>query len=179
MGRGRTREFTCAWKSLKSKRLELASRRGTVPSVLWITCRNVAVLRGRFDPSSVGVEGRPRKIGVAVGGERASERGPWEPLHAKGGQVGVPDLGVEHSEATCAEVVDEVNEADLGCVGAAKVRAAEHRLSTEDGADGDAVQAADERGALSGLEPCLDGVGVDASAWAFPMERGVEACESG
>lgn len=53
-------------------------------------------------------------------------------------------LHVKQFEALCAEMLDEVMEADFGSIGAAAVRAVEHRLAEESAAEREAVEPADE-----------------------------------
>ena len=89
-------------------------------------------------------EGLPLRVLVAELGELGEVLLGGDFFHAELGDVVVGDLGVEEREASGAEVVDEVDEADFAGVGAAEVGAVEHGFAAEDAAEGDAVETADE-----------------------------------
>lgn len=97
--------------------------------------------------------------------------------HAEAEGVFVGNLHVKEGVAAGAEVMPEGDEARAGCAGgggAVVLKVGEHALGEEGGADGEAVDAADERGfggigvlatggraaSATSWQPSLDGVGV-------------------
>ena len=98
----------------------------------------------RLEPS-VDVEGVAQQV-LVVGAAHLDG--------AQGLEVGGEELDVEQSEATVAQVVDQVNERHLAGV----AFAAEHALAEEGAAQRDTVEAADQ----AALRPALDRVDVAA-----------------